>query len=244
MITLTKTINKLPKNPLLKTNKGEHRFEMNIKTRTGNPQQTTPQAPCFPHFFPPPRPPPGALAEARGQQPPLRGHQQLVEPRLLRAQLPEASALSAATLHRVPGGALRGFSVGHRCPKRGQKNHALLGGFACLQVLFEGMWVRVSLAVSPKCSLKAASLIAFTGPNFGFEGTRSETLSFHTLQLHVALLSAASSAPRVSGPPSEIPLKLSENSAFESCGFHAARGPVPARWFYRQESLNSDSSCA
>ena len=54
MITLTKTINKLPKNPLLKTNKGEHRFEMNIKTRTGNPQQTTPQAPCFPHFFPPP----------------------------------------------------------------------------------------------------------------------------------------------------------------------------------------------
>ena len=51
MITLTKTINKLPKNPLLKTNKGEHRFEMNIKTRTGNPQQTTPQAPCFPHFF-------------------------------------------------------------------------------------------------------------------------------------------------------------------------------------------------
>ena len=54
MITLTKTINKLPKNPLLKTNKGEHRFEMNIKTRTGNPQQTTPQAPYFLHFFPPP----------------------------------------------------------------------------------------------------------------------------------------------------------------------------------------------
>ena len=51
MITLTKTINKLPKNPLLKTNKGEHRFEMNIKTRTGNPQQTTPQAPYFLHFF-------------------------------------------------------------------------------------------------------------------------------------------------------------------------------------------------
>ena len=51
MITLTKTINKLPKNPLFKTNKGEHRFEMNIKTRTGNPQQTTPQAPYFYHFL-------------------------------------------------------------------------------------------------------------------------------------------------------------------------------------------------
>ena len=43
---------KLPKNPLLKTNKGEHRFEMNIKTRTGNHQQTFPQGPPFLHFFP------------------------------------------------------------------------------------------------------------------------------------------------------------------------------------------------
>ena len=51
MITLTKTINKLPKNPLLKTNKGEHRFEMNIKTRTGNHQQATPRAPPFYHFL-------------------------------------------------------------------------------------------------------------------------------------------------------------------------------------------------
>ena len=54
MITLTKTINKLPENPLLKTNKGEHRFEMNIKTITGDHQQTTPQAPYLYHFFPPP----------------------------------------------------------------------------------------------------------------------------------------------------------------------------------------------
>ena len=51
MITLTKTINKLPENPLLKTNKGEHRFEMNIKTRTGNHQQATPRAPPFYHFL-------------------------------------------------------------------------------------------------------------------------------------------------------------------------------------------------
>ena len=51
MITLTKTINKLPKNPLLKTNKGEHRFEMNIKTITGNHQQASPQAPYFLHFL-------------------------------------------------------------------------------------------------------------------------------------------------------------------------------------------------
>ena len=51
MITLTKTINKLPKNPLLKTNKGEHRFEMNIKTRTGDHQQTFPQGPPFLHFL-------------------------------------------------------------------------------------------------------------------------------------------------------------------------------------------------
>ena len=57
VITLTKTINKLPKNPLLKTNKGEHRFEMNIKTITGNHQQATPQAPYFYHFPPPPAPP-------------------------------------------------------------------------------------------------------------------------------------------------------------------------------------------
>ena len=56
MITLTKTINKLPKNPLLKTNKGEHRLEMNIKTRTGNHQQASPQGPPFLHFFPPPPP--------------------------------------------------------------------------------------------------------------------------------------------------------------------------------------------
>ena len=51
MITLTKTINKLPKNPLLKTNKGEHRFKMNIKTRTGNHQQASPQGPPFYHFL-------------------------------------------------------------------------------------------------------------------------------------------------------------------------------------------------
>ena len=51
MITLTKTINKLPKNPLLKTNKGEHRLEMNIKTRTGNHQQASPQGPPFLHFW-------------------------------------------------------------------------------------------------------------------------------------------------------------------------------------------------
>ena len=52
MITLTKTINKLPKNPLLKTNKVVNRFEMNIKTITGNHQQASPQAPYFYHFFP------------------------------------------------------------------------------------------------------------------------------------------------------------------------------------------------
>ena len=41
MITLTKTINKLPKNPLLKTDKVVNRFEMNIKNITGDHQQTT-----------------------------------------------------------------------------------------------------------------------------------------------------------------------------------------------------------
>ena len=51
MITLTKTINKLPKNPLLKTNKVVNRFEMNIKTITGNHQQASPQAPYFLHFL-------------------------------------------------------------------------------------------------------------------------------------------------------------------------------------------------
>ena len=51
MITLTKTINELPKTPLLKTNTGEHRFEINIKTRTGDHQQATPRAPPFFHFF-------------------------------------------------------------------------------------------------------------------------------------------------------------------------------------------------
>ena len=51
MITLTKTINKLPKNPLLKTNKVVNRFEMNIKNITGDHQQTTPQAPYFYHFL-------------------------------------------------------------------------------------------------------------------------------------------------------------------------------------------------
>ena len=51
MITLTKTINKLPKNLLLKTNKVVNRFEMNIKTRTGNHQQATPRAPPFLHFL-------------------------------------------------------------------------------------------------------------------------------------------------------------------------------------------------
>ncbi|MCR9134312.1 MAG: hypothetical protein NXI08_17220 [bacterium] len=51
MITLTKTINKLPENPLLKTNKWEHRFEMNIKTRTGNHQQASPQLHPFLHFL-------------------------------------------------------------------------------------------------------------------------------------------------------------------------------------------------